>query len=337
MVNFRDPDVLASDFSALVKLAHAVAGLYIWEFFTHLDYEWSVIRGHRPYRWTIWLYSMTRFTTLTAGIIDLVIMDTVTPLNCEVWTVFEVVFAHTAFSISSLLILLRVIAIWNKNKFIVAFSATVWVADTAILIRGIIRTHSEWEPMRNGCKSPNIESNKLTIIAVLVSDVTLLVVMFIGLLRLRQRGGGRFGLGRLLWKQGIIYLFVATIAEVVPVVFLCLNLNDAFDMMFIAPSVVIMSIAATRMYRSLADFALCPDIGKGSDNPQIKFHSVSIAKWATTMPNPRKRIEVQVHGLYEHRQPSTSQTDADENVTFTTTDGQMGDRLHGSTSRELSP
>jgi hypothetical protein len=26
-----------------------------WEFVTTLDYEWSVIRGHRPYRWTIWV------------------------------------------------------------------------------------------------------------------------------------------------------------------------------------------------------------------------------------------------------------------------------------------
>ncbi|KAH9962345.1 hypothetical protein BC827DRAFT_1197781 [Russula dissimulans] len=313
-----------------------MGGLYIWEFFTHLDYEWSVIRGHRPYRWTIWLYSTTRFTTLMAGITDLVIIDMVTPINCKIWTVFEAVFAHTTFSISSLLILLRVIAIWNKNKFIVAFSATVWVANTALLIRGIVRTHSQWEPIQNSCKSPDIESNRLTFIAVLVSDVTLLVTMFIGLLRLRQRGGGRFGLGRLLWKQGIIYLFVATTAEVVPVVFLCLNLNDAFDLMFIAPSVTTMSIAATRMYRSLADFVLYPDNGKGPDNSQRNFHSVSIGKWATTMPNPRNRIEVEVHGLYEHPQPSTSQTDADENVTFMATDGQLGDKPHGLTSRELS-
>src|SRR5258708_32743469 len=28
-----------------------------WEFVTTLDYEWNVIRGHRPYRWTIWVCS----------------------------------------------------------------------------------------------------------------------------------------------------------------------------------------------------------------------------------------------------------------------------------------
>jgi hypothetical protein len=26
-----------------------------WEFVTTLDYEWNVIRRHRPFRWTIWV------------------------------------------------------------------------------------------------------------------------------------------------------------------------------------------------------------------------------------------------------------------------------------------
>jgi hypothetical protein len=69
---------------ALSKLWHAVAGLYLyvflplvpfahvayriirrfissWEFVTTLDYEWSVFRRHRPFRWTIWVGSNARF------------------------------------------------------------------------------------------------------------------------------------------------------------------------------------------------------------------------------------------------------------------------------------
>ena len=26
-----------------------------WEFITTMSYEWSLIRGNRPYRWTIWV------------------------------------------------------------------------------------------------------------------------------------------------------------------------------------------------------------------------------------------------------------------------------------------
>ena len=34
-----------------------------WEFLTTLDYEWSIMQGHRPYRWTIWVcnYTLTLF------------------------------------------------------------------------------------------------------------------------------------------------------------------------------------------------------------------------------------------------------------------------------------
>ncbi len=32
-----------------------------WEFFTTLDFEWDVIRGRRPYRWTIWVCHLSGF------------------------------------------------------------------------------------------------------------------------------------------------------------------------------------------------------------------------------------------------------------------------------------
>jgi hypothetical protein len=32
-----------------------------WEVFINLDYEWTVIRGHRPYRWTIWVCNDMRY------------------------------------------------------------------------------------------------------------------------------------------------------------------------------------------------------------------------------------------------------------------------------------
>ena len=81
------------------------------------------------------------------------------------------------------------------------------------------------------------EATKPTVFASLLTDVVLLLIMLIGLLRLRLGAGGTFDLGRLLWNQvrwwlfslavihaislmgiftrkGIIWLLIATIAEV---------------------------------------------------------------------------------------------------------------------------
>jgi len=135
MVVFRDRAVIAQDFLALTKLEHALSGLYIWEFLTTLDFEWNIIRGHRPYRWTIWIYSITRLATLLTVIFQFVGLDVRTHTNCEVQNIFQFIFVYVAFAAASLLIVLRVIAIWNWNKLVIASATGVWVANVGFLIQ----------------------------------------------------------------------------------------------------------------------------------------------------------------------------------------------------------
>ena len=47
----------------------------------------------------------------------------------------------------------------------------------------------------------NTEENKASIIVALVTDIVLLLLVLVGLLRLLHGSGGSFALGRLLWKQ----------------------------------------------------------------------------------------------------------------------------------------
>jgi len=47
----------------------------------------------------------------------------------------------------------------------------------------------------------NIQSERLNLIATLITDITLLVIMLVGLLRLRFHERIAFDLGRLLWRQ----------------------------------------------------------------------------------------------------------------------------------------
>jgi hypothetical protein len=88
---------------------HHIAYLCVpsWEFITTLDYEWSVIQGRRPYRWTIWVsivllglmrptaepqtdviplqvHSLTRVATLLAVIVNMIGFDSASPINCQV-------------------------------------------------------------------------------------------------------------------------------------------------------------------------------------------------------------------------------------------------------------
>ncbi|KAF8496195.1 hypothetical protein F5888DRAFT_415286 [Russula emetica] len=265
MVNYQDPVRIAQEFVSLVKLWHVVDGIYIWEFLTTLDYEWDVFQGRRPYRWTIWIYSLTRVSALLAVILNMVGFDTTTPINCQVWVTFEVLFAYTAFAAGALLIVLRIIAIWNMKKIIIAIAMTIWVADVSFLIHGIVRIRSAWSPEANTCALLNLEITKASMFGSLATDILLLVVMLVGLFHQDFVKGNAFGLGRTLWKQGLIWLMIATVAEVPPTVFMILNLNVSMDLMYQTPGMIALSIAATRIHRSLMEYSP-PDVSLARDS-----------------------------------------------------------------------
>ena len=60
--------------------------LHSWEYFTTLDYEWSIIRGRRPYRRTIWVCEYMRLTSVSSatpvpGLIIRLVFNRFTPLR----------------------------------------------------------------------------------------------------------------------------------------------------------------------------------------------------------------------------------------------------------------
>jgi len=149
----------------------------------------------------------------------------------------------------------------------VAIAICAWTASIAFQIHNITQLHSAWSQAQGACTVLNTERSKDNVIATLVSDVVLLLTMLAGLLRLRK-DGTLFGLGKLLWRQGLVWLLLATIAEVPPAAFISLNLNNPFNLMFQTPALVVMTIAATRMYRSLIEFS---DLENGAENTEPKL------------------------------------------------------------------
>ncbi|KAH9958778.1 hypothetical protein BC827DRAFT_551368 [Russula dissimulans] len=227
MVKFYDTGIIEKGPSVSEKLWHTLSGLFLYEFVTTLDYEWKVIQGHLPYRWTIWVYSLTRVATLAYIILDIICLDTSKIYHCQVAATIQFVLGYTAFAAASLLIVLRIIAIWNRKKVIMMMAYGLWLANLAFLIQVAVRIRSVWAPAQSSCIVTNI---------------------------LSYDGIGMSNLARFLWKQGVIWLLIAIVAEVPPVVLILLNKNDTLNFMFQPPSVIIMTITATRMYRSLADF-----------------------------------------------------------------------------------
>ncbi|KAN0141799.1 hypothetical protein V8E53_000261 [Lactarius tabidus] len=289
MVDFHSPAIIGDDFLAVVKFWHVVDGIFIWEFVVNLDYELSVIRGHRPYLWTTWIYSLTRVCTLIAVILNIIGLDSSSPINCQLWVIFLATFSYLAFAAASLLIVIRIIAIWERNRIAVVIAICAWSTNVAFFIHSITVLHSTWVPAQSVCGVLNSESSNKNVVGTFITDVVLLLTMLVGLLRLRRRNI-MFGFGQLLWKQGLIWLLLATVAELPPAVFIILNLNDPLNLMFQAPALIWMTIAATRMYRSLTDF---PDSGRSAfDTSQTQ---ITDTKQIFEVQIPLDRVVVAVH------------------------------------------
>ncbi|KAF8496138.1 hypothetical protein F5888DRAFT_1804280 [Russula emetica] len=221
MVNFHDPIVIAREYGEVYRFWGLMDGIFIWEFMITLDYEWSVIRGRRPYRWTIWIYSLIRVATLATVALNIFSLDATTRINCQVchairlrpyarfliaWFLkvaanLQFIFAYLALATSSLLIVLRIIAIWDRKKVIVAFATGVWGINVAFLIQGKFLPPSVWgdrEPYSNGLwyqfrsswEVDNVidgsgcvfylDSIRLSTVVAFAADIILLLIMLFG-------------------------------------------------------------------------------------------------------------------------------------------------------------
>jgi hypothetical protein len=228
MVNFEDPAIIAQDFLTVAKLWSAVDGLYIWEFITTLNYEWSIIRGRRSHNWTIWIYSTTRLAAFASVILNIQTITMSARYNCEAEIVFQLIIGYLAIASASLLIVLRILAIWNKKRAVVALAFSVWGINIIFTIQSIARIFATWSPLLPICVIVDMDVLKINILVTLCTDIALLLMMLFGLLSKHLYERSTFGLGRHLWKQGLIWFLIATLAEALPAVLLCLNLNRKY-------------------------------------------------------------------------------------------------------------
>ncbi|KAH9988684.1 hypothetical protein BJV77DRAFT_1069942 [Russula vinacea] len=229
MVDFHDPVVVDRDSLARSKLWHVVVGLFLWEFFTNLDYEWSFIQGRRRYRWTICIYSFARAAALADAITKLLLLDTPV-LGCsmlpQTFALLPTYLSHTP---ASFLIVLRIVAIWNRNVVVAVIATITWVINSAFFIQNIAQLRYGRVFPGGHCTALNINVAETSMISSFVTDIILLIIMLVGLFRLDSyRSGSAVPTGRFLWNQGVIWLLLATAFGVVPTVFACLNLNGSF-------------------------------------------------------------------------------------------------------------
>ncbi|KZV75845.1 hypothetical protein PENSPDRAFT_731511 [Peniophora sp. CONT] len=278
-VNWNAPNVLAEQSFDFVNLQHAVGGFYIWELLLGFAYDRELLRRpltHGLARWGKWVYLACRYSALGAVITTFIGFDGAS----EVWVVFVFIWAFSAVVLASSLIAIRVIAIWHTSVVMIGLCALVLTAHLATLAYQFSHIDATWVPANSACAVMNTQTNNANITATFFTDLFLLLAMLIGLLRWRDARRASGGIWRVLWNQGLIWLALATIAEVPSMVFVWLNLNRHEPgelipgglQMFFTPEMIILVVGATRMYRALSSHFT------SSDDLSYVNHDISLQR-----------------------------------------------------------
>jgi len=174
--------------------------------------------------------------------------------NCQAWLDAVFAFCYPSFMLNSLLILLRTIAIWERRPVISLALTAVWLTNVAFLIHGMTLVKSVWLPAQGACFTEDSQKAKVNVLVSATTDLILLLTMLVGVLRLESGSS----MWRMLYRQGVAWILLATVGLIPPTIFLFLNLNEPMNLMFQTPAMVVVTISATRLYRSLVTFGHQP-------------------------------------------------------------------------------
>ncbi|KAI0257954.1 hypothetical protein BC834DRAFT_976124 [Gloeopeniophorella convolvens] len=277
MTNWQDPARVTTDYMALIKLAHVTIGILIWELVINLPFNISIFTGKRKVRWTFMLYLGCRWWPILCVAIMLVGLDVSHKINCVGWIVSVFSFAYLSLIFASALIVLRISAIWDYNKFAMGLASLAWLASTGSYIYCMYTLPTPEAETNTRTLSGDHSSRGVNILIVLATDVCLLGLVLGGLLRWNGEWSAR-GIRRFLYNQGLIWLVVVTLSDVPMVVFILLDLNGAYrerrralyislllmrrrrlldplNLMAQVPALVMMALGAAHIYRGLAEYS----------------------------------------------------------------------------------
>ncbi|KAH8108069.1 hypothetical protein BXZ70DRAFT_1015250 [Cristinia sonorae] len=255
MPDWTSPAAIARDLAAFRGFQHALTGLYCWEFVISLDFEWSFITGKRRFRWPLIFYFLARYSALATVVTLMVSLNIGTdrPINCTALYTFLSVAGQFAIGFASLNLALRAMALWGQAKRVVIPLSLGICGHWAVLLPVCVVSGHWQEGM--GCQlsaSPRLWL-MLSFLWAICLDFTVFVLCAYKIARpgLEKRSG----LIRMVFKDGLMYLFLAMLANIPAAVLTILNLNQFMQLMCNLFAALASTIGANRAVRRLVTYS----------------------------------------------------------------------------------
>ncbi|TCD65586.1 hypothetical protein EIP91_002471 [Steccherinum ochraceum] len=289
MPDWMSPEEIAKDAGVFLKMQHALTGVYLWEFVISLDFEWAFLTGKKRINWPMIPYFGGRYVALFTLIGLLVSLDVTTEVNCQALYTFLAFGGQAMIAFASMNLAIRAMAIWSQSKYVVIPLSLLSAGHWAIVMQGVV-VSAFWDPAQ-GCVATATKASVLTatFIYTIVFDS---IVFFLSAWKLAMPKHKRSQLVDLMFKDGLGYFMLASVANIPAAIFISLQLNPVMDIMFNVPAALMSTILASRAVRRLSNFSnSSPAVYMTTQNHGIAYRSQEIASTNTNIAfaNSRSR------------------------------------------------
>ncbi|KAJ6557935.1 hypothetical protein B0H19DRAFT_1291226 [Mycena capillaripes] len=250
MVDWQSTAEIIKDGMAFGKFMHALLGLYIWEWFTSLGFDWDYISGKRTFRWPMIFYFLNRYCLLFALIA--IALNVTTEIDCQGLYTFNQCFGNAAIGLASINLSLRTIAVWNQRWFIWVPLVAIILGHWSLLLHGVLLKAS-WDPVQ-GCIITSTDNHTLAI--TFIYGMTFdFIVLCLTAYKLLFPAGGKSRLVSLIFNDGLIYFVIAFLSNLLATIFMLLNLNPVMSIIANVPAAIASTIVACRAVRRLTNYS----------------------------------------------------------------------------------
>ncbi|KAI0316921.1 hypothetical protein OF83DRAFT_1124073 [Amylostereum chailletii] len=235
-----------------------------------------------------------------------------TTSSLQAWMIFVSLFIDAAYALSTFMVVIRIAAIWDKNRPVMFVAVVAWSSVLGIYLRNIISPSASNSDLAKSlpksfatCITLDSAQARETSIVTLSSYLVLLFIMMVGLQR--TRGASPLAMWNMLYRQGLVWLALALISEVTVIIIISSNIGPIVDMLIQMPRVLITSLGATHMYRALYNFSAMNDIQcqmirdwdhLTQPDPMLRRRSMDVS---TGTKFPFLPLEVEIHVASEQR------------------------------------
>ncbi|KXN91439.1 hypothetical protein AN958_00701 [Leucoagaricus sp. SymC.cos] len=233
---WHDSAEIARDSRVYAAFVLVLSGVAAWDVIRTIDFDFSIVRGKRPWRWTMLMYFVVRICMILHIFAMAVNLNAIDEIPCQGVTWISKVTDAIGTCCSSLILVLRTRAVWHRDFKITVGLGLLFCGQIAIWCQTFRYSIARWDPTR-----------KCSHIVAMAFDLIILILCAFRLCRNRRTSG----LSALLLRDGILYFCAVFCANLVQMIMACLVLNPVLNIIALPFALVVSAIAATTVFRNV--------------------------------------------------------------------------------------